>query len=584
MRLRTVVGALSFGALIIVPALAEASSHREAPFVSKNPKVDGTDFYAFESYEAGRTGMVTFIANYQPLQDAYGGPNYFPLDPDALYEIEIDNDGDGIEDWTFQFQVQLNLGGVANAGFALPIGPTGMTKPVAVSQYNVGLIPLNADGTGGNSSALNVIETFTVGVVAGPRRAAAPVLFTNPNAGGTSFTAPADNIGAKSFGTSPPLTPANPSDYATYANTFIYGGSAATGNQQPMTFPGCGKSDANQVRVFVGQRAESFAVNLGPVFDLVDAPASIVTGGGTAANYAAVANPIGAKNISSLIIEVPRDCIWQSAAQPVIGAWTTASVRQARVINPAATYPLPSKEGGAWTTVSRLGNPLVNEVVIGLPDKDFWNNTDPVNDVANFATYVEYPTLPAIIDIIFGTDFQPQVFPRTDLVQTFLTGIAPINAFTQADGGAAPVAAEYIHLNTNTEGLLLAAAGITTTPTPYTVPAAAPTPGTATPNTQNRLGAALCVSPGATGGVLNAGALSPYAPATSCDPFGFPNGRRPIDDITDLALDVVEGYLLTGSPATGTFLTDGVDQAATVFQAQFPYLGTPNQGANGNGT
>jgi hypothetical protein len=248
------------------------------------------------------------------------------------------------------------------------------------------------------------------------------------------------------------------------------------------------------------------------------------------------------------------------------------------VVNPAATYGQPSHEGGAWTQVSRLSTPLVNEVVIGLPDKDKFNGSEPADDKANFATYVGYPTLPKVIDLIFGTNFQPTVFPRADLEAAFLTGInvvpgVPFNSFPTPDGGAAPVPAEYLRLNTNTEGL---------------VSAAGPTPA----NMQNRLGAALCVV---------AGAVTPTNPG--CDPFGFPNGRRPIDDVVDLALDAMEGYLLSsGNPAfsgmTPVFFTDGVDQAlgtsgvlvqgggsaATPFAVTFPYLATPNAGANGNGT
>jgi hypothetical protein len=561
MRLKSIVGALSFGAIAVAPTFAHASSHREAPFITKNPKVDGTDVYAFESYETGHTGMVTIIANYQPFQDAYGGPNYFQMDPDALYEISIDNNGDGVEDFTFQFQFQTVLGGTKNAGITLPIGPDG--GQVAVPLYNVGLIP-NAANTG-NGTALNVIETYTVGLVTGPRRGSAAAPIANPG-GGTSFNKPADNIGAKSFGTAASLgsptapAPSATSDYAAYAKNFLYSG---------VSMPGCKESDAANVQIFVGQRAEPFAVNLGPTFDLIDAPASVVTNGGVAAGgYAAVPDPLAAKNVTTLAIEVPRDCIVQSATQPVIGVWSTASVRQARVVNPAASYVEPTHEGGAWTQVSRLGNPLVNEVVIGLPDKDHWNSSVPTGDVANFGKYVEYPTLPAIIDVVFGTDFQPTVFPRTDLVATFLTGLAPINAFPK---GKTVIPAEYIHLNTNTEAL------VTTGPTPA--------------GSQNRLGAALCFSEGA----LNMASLTPYAPLTSCDPYGFPNGRRPIDDVVDLALDVMEGYLLaTGNPAynnamdgganTPVFFTDGVDQGAVQFDATFPYIATPNQGANGNGT
>ena len=97
---RVLAGALA--SAIVSAALA--SSHREAPFITTRPKVDGTDFYMFNSYETGRAGFVTLIANYQPLQDPQGGPNYFTMDPKALYEIHIDNNGDGDEDLTFQFR------------------------------------------------------------------------------------------------------------------------------------------------------------------------------------------------------------------------------------------------------------------------------------------------------------------------------------------------------------------------------------------------------------------------------------------------------------------------------------------------
>jgi hypothetical protein len=567
MRLRTIIGALSFGTLVVIPSFAEASSHREAPFITKNPKVDNTDVYAFESYDPARTGMVTLIADFQPFQDAYGGPNYFAMDPNALYEISIDNDGDGVEDLTFQFQFQTKLGGTANAGAALMIGPAGAQKSVAVPFYNVGLIPDTA--IDGNSTALNVLETYSVGLVRGPRRGSAPSMLSNAVTGKV-FEKPADNVGAKSFGAISNSLPAplTPSTYSTYASKFIY---------PNVAFPGCTATDAASAQIFVGQRAEPFAVNLGPTFDLIDAPASVVTNGlatapGTTGalgggGYGDVPNPLAAKNITTIAIEVPRDCIVKSAAQPVIGVWSTASVRQARVINPAASFTEPSQEGGAWTQVSRLGNPLVNEVVIGLPDKDKWNSSEPKDDVTNFGTYVEYPTLPAVIDVVFGTDFQPTTFPRTDLVGAFLLGLTGVNSFPAGTGSAAVVPAEYIHLNTNTEAL----AGQPPTPA----------------GSQNRLGAALCVTEGA----LNPASLSPYAPLTSCDPFGFPNGRRPVDDVVDLALDVVEGYLLpSGNPAynnasnTPVFFTDGVDQGAIVFDSHFPYILTPNQGANGNGT
>jgi len=134
--LRQLLGGTLAAATVLAPAASFASSHREAPFISKNPKVDGTDFYMFDSYEPGRAGYVTILANYLPLQDAYGGPNYFTLDPEALYEIQIDNTGDGIEDLTFQFQFSQDLANAGN-GVALTIG--GQSVAVLLRQKLIGI-------------------------------------------------------------------------------------------------------------------------------------------------------------------------------------------------------------------------------------------------------------------------------------------------------------------------------------------------------------------------------------------------------------------------------------------------------------
>jgi hypothetical protein len=131
---------LTAAVALAVPLMASASSHREAPNISRFPTLDGTDLYLFNSYEAGRTGYVTILADYIPLQDPYGGPNYFALDQAGLYEIKIDNTGDAVEDITFQFQFTNTLAN-ANAGAALNVGPAGNTKSVAVPLKNVRSAP-----------------------------------------------------------------------------------------------------------------------------------------------------------------------------------------------------------------------------------------------------------------------------------------------------------------------------------------------------------------------------------------------------------------------------------------------------------
>jgi hypothetical protein len=460
----------------------QASSHREAPYITSMPKVDGTDFYMFNSYEAGRANSVTLIANYLPLQDAYGGPNYFSLDPNALYEIHIDNNGDAVEDITFQFRFKNKL-----ADLKVPVGGKMISIPL------VNLPP------SGNVPTLNVNEEFTVTVVRGQRRGAASSrqLVTNAQGGSSTFTKPVDNIGDKSI-----------PNYSTYANQFVYN----------VNIPGC----QVPAKLFVGQRKDSFVVNLGEVFDLIN-----------------IANPVGGenvekddladKNVTTLAMEVPKSCL-TNGNEPVIGGWTTASVRQARLLNPKpASNNTASKEGGAWTQVSRLGMPLVNEVIIGLKDKDKFNASQPKDD-GQFIDYVTNPSLPFLIEALFATK-APTNFPRNDLVTAFLTGVPGLNQPTGVKGS------EMLRLNT-------------------TIPAVAAA-------TQNRLG------------------------VVAGDNAGFPNGRRPGDDVVDIELRVAMGKLCTlnigcapaDAEAGGLGFTDGAFQEAAQFDSTFPYLKTPIAGA-----
>ena len=159
-------------------------SHREAPFITSVPKVDGTDFYMFRSYESGRDAFVTMVANYIPLQDAYGGPNYFSLDTNALYEIHIDNNGNGVEDITFQFRFQNNL-----ADITLPIGG----KNVSIPLVQAGVISASSN------AALNLKETYQIVVVRGDRRSGQRQAVLG--AGGVrDLVKPFDFIGTKTFG------------------------------------------------------------------------------------------------------------------------------------------------------------------------------------------------------------------------------------------------------------------------------------------------------------------------------------------------------------------------------------------------
>lgn len=297
-------------------------------------------------------------------------------------------------------------------------------------------------------------------------------------------------------------------------------------------------------KMFVGQRKEAFAVNLGTIFDLVNAPVAVIT---DPALINAAPNTIGDANVTSLALEVHKSCLTQGS-EPVIGAWTTASLRQARLLNPRPTSPSTTAiQGGPWTQVSRLGMPLVNELVIGLPDKDKFNASEPRND-AQFATYVTNPTLPVLLNVLFGDAAKVPAVPRNDLVAAFLTGVPGINKPVMV------TPSEMLRLNTAT-------------------------PPTA-PGMQNDLG------------VLGG------------DLAGFPNGRRPYDDVVDIALRAAAGALCgvagpCGSPAQpdpngGAPYTDGARAAGAtemtalatgaqlstdVYLGVFPYLGHPLPGS-----
>lgn len=506
---RVVLAALVAG----VCATAFASSHREGPSITLSPKVDGTDFYMFRSYESNRSDFVTLIANYQPLQDGYGGPNYFSMDANALYEIHIDNNGDAVEDLTFQFRFTNTLRDIA-----LPIGDQ---TAVSIPLVQAGAVSAVADAN------LNLVESYTVTAVRGGRRSNDRQPVTK-SSGGSSFEKPVDYIGEKTLG--------NAAAYQSYADQHIHA----------VSIPGC----ANPGRVFVGQRQEGFAVNLGTIFDLVNAPFNVISN--RAFKGAAQANSVQDKNVTTIAMEIHKDCL-ATQADPVIGGWTTASVRQFQVGDgrPAQGHQTAEKVGGAWVQVSRLGMPLVNEVVIGLKDKDRFNASKPQDD-GQFLSYVTNPTLPALISLVQtgNTNAAPTNFPRTDLVVTFLTGIGGLNR------PATVTPSEMLRLNTSI----------------------APTAA----NAQNTLGVV--------GG----------------DNAGFPNGRRPIDDVVDIALVATMGGLcqingndnaLGLNTVPGTSLTsacnpssvplgetslqihDAVDQEAVPFLTRFPYLNTPVPGA-----
>ena len=509
------LASLAFG---VTPSLA--SSHREAPGITKMPKVDATDLYMFRSYEPGRAAYVTFLANYQGLQGPGDGPNFFTLDPDAVYEIEVDNVGDGHEHLTYQFKMTNALAG--GTGIQLPVGGKTLSIPLrAVPQVS------------GANANVGETESYTLTLITGDRRSGTRATVTNAADGTSTFTKPIDNIGNKTI-----------PNYATYANQFIY----------TVNIPGCSTTG----RVFVGQRSDAFAVNLGGAFDSVNfvpIEGDSSPGAGDGKGYPggitqSRANDeiVGKKNVDTFALEVPIACL-TGTGNGVIGAFTTSSLPQARLLDPAPSYTSTALQGGAYVQVSRLANPLVNELVIGLPDKDAFNASVPSGD-ATFLNYVTNPTFPAILDLLFRaavgspTTIAPTNFPRNDLVATFLTGIATLNQLK-----------------------------------------------TVTPSEMMRLNTAINPTP--------QGSQSTFG-VVGNDLAGYPNGRRPGDDAVDITLRVAMGRLCYPVPIAGTqtalglcqpsdaptgmvAFTDGAPIHDTDVQNAFPYLNTPIAGSPGHG-
>ncbi|MCC6235184.1 MAG: DUF4331 domain-containing protein, partial [Verrucomicrobiales bacterium] len=359
---------------------------------------------------------------------------------------------------------------------ALPIGPAGNQKTNAVPLLAVGQI------TAADQSALNVDQTYQLSVIRGPRRVGEEIPVLNSATGLRDFTKPQDFVGTKTF-----------PDYDAYANAYIY----------EVALPGTEKKG----RVFVGQRKDPFVVNLGETFDLVNISTSPL--GPENANRDSLAD----KNVTSICLEVPVEFLRANADQPILGAWTTASL------------PTRTQEGATVLTQhSRLSMPLVNEVVIGLKDKDAFNASEPKNDL-QFADYVTHPTLPVILELLYGAAGvkAPTQYPRTDLLAVFVTGVDGLNK----NGSLG----EMQRLNTS-------------------IPP--------TPRAQQK----------------NMGVLAG-------DNAGFPNGRRPGDDVVDMALRVVMGALLPAEVAPSGKLpfTDGATVTASMFPDRFPYLNSPIGGS-----
>jgi hypothetical protein len=449
------------------------SSHREAPEIAKDPVADSTDLYAFVSPDHADT--VTLIANYVPLEGPAGGPNFYEFGDDVLYDILIDNDGDGKADIIYAFEFQ-NV--IRNPDTFL---------------YNTGPIG-SLDDPNWNRRQFYTVTRIDV------RSGRQTVL-------GSHLASPPNNVGRRS-------TP----NYASLASAAIH------------SLPG-------GITVFAGQRREGFYVDLGSIFDLgALRPVQ---------NLHAIPLPAGPGvdatrnlNVHSIAIQIPIAQLTASGKaatsvndkSSVIGVHTAAFRRKATVLDDNQGV-----SSGPWVQVSRLGNPLFNEVIVPMGDKDHWNHTRPIQDGPEFSKYVKHPELAKLLPVLY-----PHVFPnlaaytkeRVDLEAILLTGIPTgvIPGFANFSGSTQ---ADLLRLNMAI-------------------------PPNASPNALGLLGG---------------------------DIAGYPNGRRVADDVVTIELRAIAGATI--SLVDPIFVADGAANVVTQgvnpdvmdrYQPSFPYLGTPLDG------
>lgn len=502
---------LLLGSLLAVytPIPAGASSHREAPLIAFDPQADNTDTYAFIAPDANDS--VTMVANYIPLEAPYGGPNYFRFADEVSYRINIDSTGDARPNVIYEFRF------------------TTTTQITTTFLYNVGPI------TTPNDTDQNIVQTYNLTEIVWTGTT------TETNVLGTNLPTPPVNIGDKS-------TPFP--EYLTLVDNAI----------QTLT------SGSDQIRVFAGQRDDPFFVDLGSIFDLLTLRPQAPPIGYPSGQQPGIDN-IGGYNTHSLVIQVPITRLLANApaGETVVGVWATASRPSMRVFNPDGTQTT----SGDFVQVSRLGMPLVNEVVIPLALKDAFNALPPTGDFPLFSsgtpagnllqTSVLDPELQRLLNALYavpnpGTN-------RTDILEIFLTGMqtdAPFDIFV----------------------------GTATTPTTLPAGTNVNQPQTVTPAEMIRLNTATAFRPGATGSLCKEPPDYQLG-LLGGDACGFPNGRRLQDDVTDIELLAVAGAAWT--PLTGdtsfTFnaalinvLDDGVDANDQPFLTTFPYLATPNAG------
>jgi hypothetical protein len=481
------------------PNGAKASSHSEAPLISQDPRADNTDLYAFVT--PGNTNTVTIVANYIPLEAPASGPNFYSFDDAVLYEIKIDQNGDGVPDIGYQFRFH--------------------TQTVDPETFLYAKLPISVNATNHTYDNWNRPQTYSVTLVHFNKDGRVKGNPDHPGKGkddpvvlGTDIPTPPDNVG-------PRTTP----DYDTLAANAV-------------------RSLGGGTNVFAGQRDDPFFVDLGSIFDLGGLrpfnefhllPLGTEAGRDALKNY----------NTHSIVMQIPISQL-TTFGHPTIGIYATASRQKETVLKDDGT----KDSRGPWVQVSRLGNPLINEVLIPLGEKDYWNREDPWKD-SQFEHYYTSPELARIVNLLYGLPPAPghtggalqhvDTTGRTDLKAILLTGVPGLNFTGSTD-------ADLLRLNTD-------------------------------------------IKPGAQG-ACPGGVASNAAPdrmgalSENGDLCGYPNGRRLGDDVIDIDLRAVaQGYgtflhdhlgLLNLSP--NNLVGDGVDANDVPFSSTFPFVASPHQG------
>src|SRR5688500_11732579 len=465
MRRSTILGtataaALAAGSLAV--GLAPGSSHREAPKILADPTADNTDVYAFTAPDA--PGSLTAVANWIPMEEPAGGPYFGKLDPEARYYVKIDNTGDGRPDVAYRWEFDQRF---RNPESFLDAAPT-------------------VDSIG--DPDLNFVQTYD--------------LYRETYRG--------KKVRARRIANDLPVAPANIG---------------------PKTIPDYGKVASQAVsgvagggRTFVGPADDPFFVDLGAVFDgiNIDKPGRPNIGPG---NQGGGKDDVAGYNTHAFVLQVPEAQVTRDgkavsgadAKNAVIGVWATTERRRITVRRHH------HKAHAQWVQVSRLGNPLINEVVIPIGQKDRFNRTEPADDAANFGKYALSPEPARLLNALFGLGVKET--NRTDIVQALLTGVPGLTQI-----GSKPAAADTLKLNLGVP------------------PAAQP----------DRFG------------------------VLAGDVAGFPNGRRLEDDVTDIELRVIAGALLKPEEGGKQIpLGDGVDRNDRPFRTAFPYVAAPTDGLTG---